>query len=46
MLEIMTYIQLAKISIDLLRELLDLINERRDCDAKDQKDEEEEEGKQ
>jgi hypothetical protein len=42
MLEIITYIQLAKMSVDLLRELLDLINELRDPDAKAQKDEEEE----
>jgi hypothetical protein len=40
MLEIMTYIQLAKMSVDLLRELLDLINELRDPDAKAQKDKE------
>jgi hypothetical protein len=43
MLEIMTYIQLAKMSVDLLRAILDLIDEFRDPDAKE---EEEQEGKQ
>lgn len=39
----MTYIQLAKMSVDLLRAILDLIDEFRDPDAKE---EEEQEGKQ
>ncbi|MFM6325753.1 MAG: hypothetical protein ACKPGT_31575 [Microcystis sp.] len=43
MLEIITYIQLAKISVDLLRAILDLIDEFRDPHAKE---EEEQEGKQ
>ena len=43
MLEIIDYIQLAKMSVDLLRAILDLIDEFRDPDAKE---EEEQEGKQ
>jgi hypothetical protein len=43
MLEIINYIQLAKMSVDLLRAILDLIDEFRDPDAKE---EEEQEGKQ
>ncbi|MFM7713260.1 MAG: hypothetical protein ACKO7A_11245 [Microcystis sp.] len=43
MLEIITYIQLAKMSVDLLRAILDLIDEFRDRHAKE---EEEQEGKQ
>ena len=43
MLEIIAYIQLAKMSVDLLRAILDLIDEFRDPDAKE---EEEQEGKQ
>ncbi|NCS12666.1 MAG: hypothetical protein GPJ08_16745 [Microcystis aeruginosa G13-09] len=42
MLEIMTYIQFAKMSVDLLRAILDLIDKFCDPDAKAQKDEEEE----
>lgn len=43
MLEIINYIQLAKMSVDLLRAILDLIDEFRNPDAKE---EEEQEGKQ
>ncbi|MDB9545429.1 hypothetical protein PN472_20245 [Microcystis aeruginosa CS-1036] len=43
MLEIINYIQLAKMSVDLLRAILDLIDEFRNPEAQE---EEEQEGKQ
>ncbi|WP_287738218.1 hypothetical protein [Microcystis sp. M179S2] len=43
MLEIINYIQLAKMSVDLLRAIIDLIDEFRNPEAQE---EEEQEGKQ